>query len=69
MTAMLDTIHALEDDIAAILATVDLALSTLADDDPLRSDLEEIRCAARLAVARTETLAVRTSAAGEVHGA
>lgn len=69
MTAMLDTIHALEDDIIAILRTVDLALANVPANDPVRSDLEEIRTAAQVAVERAEKLVVRTAAASELSAA
>jgi hypothetical protein len=69
MSAMLDTIHALEDDIIAILRTVDVALANVPAKDPVRSDLEEIRTAAQLAVERAEKLVVRTVAASELSAA
>ncbi len=69
MSAMLDTIHALEDDIIAILRTVDVALANVPANDPVRSDLEEIRTAAQLAVERAEKLVVRTVAASELSAA
>jgi hypothetical protein len=63
MTAMLDTIHSLEDEIISILHSVDLALCSVPSNDPVRSDLEEIRTAAQVAVARAERLAQHTAAA------
>lgn len=60
MTAVLDTIQAVEDDIFSILRAVELALANVSPHDPLRSDLEEIRTAAQLAVVRAERLVVRT---------
>ncbi|HEY5927959.1 MAG TPA: hypothetical protein VIV11_40005 [Kofleriaceae bacterium] len=53
-------VQQLEGEIAAILSIVDIALDELAETDPIRADLEEIRAAARLAVAKAETLAART---------
>ena len=61
MTAVLAAIHALEDDLVSILHTVDLVLAALPTDDPLRSDLEEIRAAAALATARTSGFVVQTA--------
>jgi hypothetical protein len=69
MTAMLDTIHALEGDIHSILRAVDVALATVPASDPLHSDLEEIRTAAQVAVAHAQALVVRTAAAGELRAA
>jgi hypothetical protein len=57
------TMHLLEDDVASILRTVDLALANLAPGDPVRDDLLEIRTAALLAVAKTEQLVATASSA------
>lgn len=65
MTAVLETIHALEDEINSILHAVDVALATTPANDPVRSDLEEIRTAAQVAVSRAEKLVIRTVAASE----
>jgi hypothetical protein len=54
-------VHQVEDDIMAILGIVETALAALADGDPVRADLEEIRTAARIAVTKTEALAARAA--------
>jgi len=54
-------VHQLEDDIVAILGIVETALAVLAEGDPVRADLEEIRTAARIAVTKTEALAARAA--------
>lgn len=51
----------LEDDIIAILAIVETALACLADGDPVREDLEEIRNAARIAVTKAGALAAHAA--------
>ena len=51
----------LEVEIAAILSIIDIALETFAIDDPVRTDLEDMREAALLAVAKAKTLARRTA--------
>ena len=55
-------VQQLEGEITAILSIVDVALEALAETDPIRADLEEIRTAALLAVTKAETLAARTKA-------
>ena len=52
----------LEGEIAAILGIIDVALEGFTIDDPLRADLEEMRRAALLAVAKARTLAKRATA-------
>jgi tryptophan synthase alpha subunit len=53
--------HLLENDVASILEITEAVLAGLPAGDPLRADLEEIRSAARQAIARTEALVARTS--------
>ena len=55
-------VQQLEGEITAILSIVDVALEALAETDPIRADLEEIRTAALLAVTKAGTLAARTKA-------
>ena len=50
----------LEGEVTAILSIVDIALGALRIDDGLREDLEEIRKAATLAIARIEQFRERT---------
>ncbi len=49
----------LEGEINAILSIIDVALESFSIDDPLRADLEDMRSAALLAVAKAKALAGR----------
>jgi hypothetical protein len=49
-------------EITAILSIIDVALEAFAEGDPIRQDLEEMRAAAQLAVAKADALAKRTRA-------
>lgn len=53
--------HLLENDVASILEITEAVLAGLPAGDPLRPDLEEIRAAARRAIARTEALVASAS--------
>ena len=53
-------VQQLEGEIAAILSIIDVALEAFTPDDPIHQDLEEMRMAARLAVAKADALAQRT---------
>jgi hypothetical protein len=55
-------VQQLEGEIAAIQSIIEVALEAIGEDDPIRQDLEEIRTAARLAVAKAGILAQRTRA-------
>ena len=55
-------VQQLEGELAAILSIIDGALEAFDEDDPIRQDLEEMRTAARLAVAKAELLVQRTRA-------
>ena len=57
----------LEDEITAILAIIDVALESFSIDDPLRADLEDMRGAALLAVAKAKALAGRTAGRPILH--
>jgi len=61
MTELLETAQLIDDDVASIIARVDLVLASLPASDPLREDLLEIRTAAQLAVAKTEQLLASVS--------
>lgn len=56
---LLRFVHLLEHDVAVILEMVERALASVPADDPMRSDLEELRVAARQALAKTEALVAR----------
>jgi hypothetical protein len=51
----------LEGEITAILSIIDVALESFSIDDPLRADLEDMRSAALLAVAKAKALVGRTA--------
>ncbi|HEY5949368.1 MAG TPA: hypothetical protein VIV40_27930 [Kofleriaceae bacterium] len=51
----------LEDEIVAMQAIVGIALGALGDNDELRGDLEEIRTAAELALAKIKQFRARAS--------
>ena len=55
-------VQQLEGEIAAIMSIIDVALEAFSTDDPLRADLEEMRSAAKLAVAKAGMLAQRATA-------
>ena len=54
-------VQQLEGEIAAILSIIDVALEAFSSDDPVRADLEDMREAALLAVAKADKLSRRTS--------
>ena len=55
-------VQQLEGEITAIMSFIDVALEAFSTDDPLRADLEEMRSAAKLAVAKAGMLAQRATA-------
>jgi hypothetical protein len=55
-------VQELQGEIAAILSIIDVALEAFGEGDPIRQDLEEMRAAAMLAVAKAGVLAKRTAA-------
>ena len=60
-THLVQNVQQLESEISAILSIIDVALEAFSTDDPLRADLEEMRGAAVLAVAKAGKLAARAA--------